>query len=90
MHVVSETKSIAPERTPEACDFADRLRLAAKEVHVIELAVEGAGIDKDSLEAIVLACRKVRADLELMCDEVLPPMSEAEKAIIRDALKGSK
>ena len=41
MHVIADNSPLVPARTPKACDFTDRLRQLAYDVHVIELAIEG-------------------------------------------------
>jgi hypothetical protein len=33
-----------------------------------------------------MACRRLVGEIEMMADEVLPPMSDEEKALIADAL----
>ena len=38
LHTIPEQKPIAPERTPEAIDFTDRLRLLLYDVRIIDLA----------------------------------------------------
>jgi len=63
-----ETKTIAAERTPEARDFADRLELLAKDVQLIELAVSGAEDVEADLDCVVLALRKLRADIDELVD----------------------
>jgi hypothetical protein len=70
-----------PRARPEAIDFADRLRLSLYDVRMIELAVEALSAHYNGPESdtgcIVNACRRLYGELELMTDEVLPPMSEA-------------
>lgn len=76
-------KPLCDTRSPEACDFVDRLWLVAKEVRVIELAVAGMeGAGDDGREAIVLACRRLEAEIESMAEEVLPEMSSTDKALV--------
>jgi hypothetical protein len=71
----------ASERTPEACDFADRMRLMLNDVRMVELATEAlrphyCGAEED-VNAIVMTCRRLYGELAEMADEVLPPMTEA-------------
>jgi hypothetical protein len=86
----TEPKPIASARTPEALDFADRLTLVAKEVHLIELAVNGAEDARVDHQCIVFALRKLAADIEELADMVLPPMSEEEKQRLDAIMKGSR
>jgi hypothetical protein len=57
-------KSVAAERTPEAPDFADRLHFFGKDAHVIELAVNGTEDVELDCHAIVLALRKLQAEID--------------------------
>jgi hypothetical protein len=78
----TERKPIVSESTPEAADFTDRFGNLRYDVRMIELAVEalrphynGRGND---IEAIIRACRRLEADIDMLADEVLPPTPEEE------------
>jgi hypothetical protein len=47
---------------------------------LIEPAVQGLEVaDEDGGSAIVMACRRLEAEFELMADEVLPPTSAGRR-----------
>jgi hypothetical protein len=81
-------QSIAPTRTVEAIDFADRLSLAAHDAWLIDLAVTAALENEDETrQAIVYALRRLGAELDELHDQVLPPMTEQQQAHLRACLK---
>ncbi len=92
MHIITDNTPLVPERTAKACDFTDRLRELTSSVRLIELAVTAGmreSTDGDS-GAIVLACRKLEAEIGELADMVLPAMTADEKAIIANALNGGR
>ena len=73
--------SVATERTPVALDFADRVSSLKNDVRMIELAVETAlkeVNDDEDRDAIVMACRKLQAEIDELTDQILPPMTEEQ------------
>jgi hypothetical protein len=59
-------------------------------VRLIELAAVSACKQADEREAIVMACRKLTAEIDELADQVLPPMSDEDKAVIATALNGRR
>ena len=89
----TERKPIVSESTPEAADFTDRLGNLRYDVRMIELAVEalrphynGRGND---IEAIIRACRRLEADIDMLADEVLPPTPEEEMERVAEIMRNS-
>jgi hypothetical protein len=89
----TERKPIVSESTPEAADFTDRLGNLRYDVRMIELGVEalrqhynGGGND---IEAIIMACRRLEADVDMLADEILPPHSEEENERVAEILRES-
>jgi hypothetical protein len=75
-------------RTPEALEFADRLRQLKSDLHLVALAVECAcklGVQEDGV-VITGALSKIQRELEELADQVLPPLSEEQQ----DVLRGTK
>jgi hypothetical protein len=89
MHIIADNEPIAPARTPRACDFTDRLKGLGHDVVAIELAVTTAckHADPDRAEAIIQQLRKLHAEIDELAEMVLPPMTDAEKQILANALK---
>jgi hypothetical protein len=88
-----ETKPIVSERTPQALDFTDQLHLLTFDVRLIELATgalrrdyNGGGND---IEAIIMACRRLEANIDVLRDKVLPPMPEEEQIRVAELMRDS-
>lgn len=56
--------------SPDAADAADRLRLIAADLHLIDLAVQTVA-DNDAREAISMHVRRLISDAETLKDDVL-------------------
>ena len=80
--------SVATERTPFTLDFADRFRSLKNDVRMIELAVDMAlkDAEEDDSTAIVMACRRLQADIDELADQVLPPLTEEQLAARDEAM----
>ena len=86
--MLQTTNSVATERTPFTLDFADRVSSLKYDVRMIELAVDMAlkDVDDDDRTAIVMACRRLQADIDELADQVLPPLTEEQLAARDEAM----